>query len=140
MTKQWPPDVPVIQVRIARATNHPDEIRKFYHEGLGLPIIMSFEEDPFGYSGVVFGLPGYEYHMEFCSHADGFPSCSPPTEDNLLVFYLSDSAAVESIAERLKSMGYHSVPAKNVHWDRNGITFEDPDGWRVVLMGQVNVG
>jgi prolyl oligopeptidase len=29
--------------------------------------------------------------------------------------------------------GYRAVPASNPYWDRDGLTFEDPDGYRVVL-------
>jgi hypothetical protein len=29
--------------------------------------------------------------------------------------------------------GYQPVPAFNPYWDRQGLTFADPDGYRVVL-------
>jgi hypothetical protein len=29
--------------------------------------------------------------------------------------------------------GFSPVPAFNPYWDRNGKTFEDPDGYRIVL-------
>lgn len=29
--------------------------------------------------------------------------------------------------------GHEPVPAFNPYWDRQGVTFEDPDGYRVVL-------
>ncbi len=29
--------------------------------------------------------------------------------------------------------GFEPVPAFNPYWDRNGATFEDPDGYRVLL-------
>jgi hypothetical protein len=31
-------------------------------------------------------------------------------------------------------MGYFAVVAENPYWKERGVTFEDPDGWRVVLM------
>jgi hypothetical protein len=33
----------------------------------------------------------------------------------------------------LRSAGHAPVAAFNPYWDRTGITFEDPDGYRVVL-------
>jgi hypothetical protein len=32
--------------------------------------------------------------------------------------------------------GYRPVPSNNPYWDQNGKTFEDPDGYRVVLTNQ----
>jgi hypothetical protein len=35
--------------------------------------------------------------------------------------------------DRLERAGYAPVAAFNPYWDRRGRTFEDPDGYRVVL-------
>jgi catechol 2,3-dioxygenase-like lactoylglutathione lyase family enzyme len=132
MTNQWPPSLPAVQVRIARPTSRLNEVVRFYCDGLGLKVIGSFE-DHAGYSGVMLGLPGHEYHLEFTSHTEGCP-CPAPTKDNLLVFYIPDQQAVSLLIERLGSLGYFAVAPENPYWERNGATFEDPDGWRVVLM------
>ncbi|WP_207391648.1 hypothetical protein [Haematobacter massiliensis] len=34
---------------------------------------------------------------------------------------------------RLRRAGYDPVPSFNPYWDRSGRTFEDPDGYRIVL-------
>lgn len=31
-------------------------------------------------------------------------------------------------------MGYDEVESENPYWKEKGITIEDPDGWRIVLM------
>jgi len=33
----------------------------------------------------------------------------------------------------MQAFGYAAVPAYNAYWDQQGHTFEDPDGYRVVL-------
>ena len=132
MSSQWPTSLPAVQVRIARPTAHFDEIVRFYRDGLGLNVIGSFE-DHAGYSGVMLGLPGHEYHLEFTSHIEGSP-CPRPTKDNLLVFYIPDLEAITRLTERLNGMGYLAVQPLNPYWQQSGTTFEDPDGWRVVLM------
>jgi hypothetical protein len=33
----------------------------------------------------------------------------------------------------MEQAGYRSVRAFNAYWDKNGKTFEGPDGYRVVL-------
>jgi hypothetical protein len=105
---------------------------RFYVEGLGLKQIGSFEHHA-GYSGVMLGLPGRDYHLEFTEHEKG-SACPSPTRDNLLVFYLTDRAAIEKVVARLARMGYPTVSPENPYWARGGVTIEDPDGWRVVLM------
>ena len=128
----WPSRLPVVQVRIARPTDKLEEVVRFYSKGLGLKILTSFQEHA-GYSGFILGLPGAEYQLEFTHHKRGSP-CPVPTQDNLLVLYLSDRKAVDQIAARLEGMGHHPVSPENPYW-KKGVTVEDPDGWRVVLVG-----
>jgi hypothetical protein len=33
----------------------------------------------------------------------------------------------------MRAAGFPPVPSFNPYWDRDGLTFEDPDGYRVVL-------
>jgi catechol 2,3-dioxygenase-like lactoylglutathione lyase family enzyme len=132
MVSQLPPAFPVAQLRIARPTNRLGEVVRFYRDGLGLEVIGSFE-DHAGYSGVMLGLPGHEYHLEFTSHIDGSP-CPAPTKDNLLVFYIPDGEAITRLTKRLNIIGYFAVQPENPYWQQKGTTFEDPDGWRIVLM------
>jgi hypothetical protein len=49
------------------------------------------------------------------------------------VFYLPDEAEWQQAVQRLESRGYKPVKAFNLYWDNQGKTFEDPDGYRVVL-------
>jgi catechol 2,3-dioxygenase-like lactoylglutathione lyase family enzyme len=125
-------NVNVAQIRIARPTDKIDEIKQFYGEGLGLTVVGSFNKHE-GYTGVMFGLPDHDYHLEFTQHEDGSP-CPAPTKDNLLVFYIPDKNELKIIADRLSEMGYHSVSPENLYWKEKGVTIEDPDGWRIVLM------
>jgi catechol 2,3-dioxygenase-like lactoylglutathione lyase family enzyme len=134
MTSQpWPATLPVRSVRVARPTDQLDEVVRFYTDGLGLSELGRFEGHA-GYTGVLLGLPGMEYHLEFTQHDDGSPG-QAPSRDNLLVLYFADVAHVESTGSRLAALGYPPVEAENPYWTGNGaVTVEDPDGWRVVLM------
>jgi len=78
------------------------------------------------------GLPGAPYHLEF-TRAHGHRVGRAPTSDHLLVFYLPDEAHWSQAVARLKRSGYEPVGSFNPYWDRQGLTFEDPDGYRVVL-------
>jgi catechol 2,3-dioxygenase-like lactoylglutathione lyase family enzyme len=139
MTKKpWNKEVPAVQFRIARPTNKLKEVIQFYEKGIGLAKIGGFENHN-GYDGVMFGLPGFDHHLEFTSHVNGSP-CPAPTKDNLLVFYIPDHQSIEKIKERLEAMGYPEVEPENPYWKNKGITIEDPDGWRIVLMNTEGIG
>jgi len=128
----WPAGLPAVQLRIARPTDRLDELVQFYHELLGLKLIGSFEGHD-GYDGVMLGLPGREYHLEFTRHSAGSP-CPAPTRDNLIVFYLEDEQAIRDLTRRLRDHGHEPVAPENPYWLDRGTTFEDPDGWRIVLV------
>ena len=137
MADEWPLEFPVAQVRVARPTDKLEEVVRFYRDGLGLRVLGSFEGHA-GYDGVMLGLPGARYHLEFTRHAGGSP-CPAPTKDNLLVLYVEDRAAVLRKVERLRAMGREPVEPENPYWAEKGFTFEDPDGWRVVLMNTAGI-
>lgn len=106
-------------------------VLRFYRDCLGLPEIGSFSRHE-GYSGVMLGLPGTAYHIEFTTHEQGSP-CPAPTKDNLLVLYILDSAAFDDLLARFAQFGYKPVKPENPYWKSRGVAFEDPDGWRLVL-------
>jgi catechol 2,3-dioxygenase-like lactoylglutathione lyase family enzyme len=126
-----PLDLGTAHLRIARPTDHLVTVVRFYRDGLGLEVLSEFA-DHNGFDGVMLGRPGAGYHLEFTRKA-GQAAGRAPTEDNLLVFYLPDEAQWRAAVDRLERAGYSPVPAFNPYWDRRGRTFEDPDGYRVVL-------
>ncbi|MBA1158250.1 VOC family protein [Microvirga mediterraneensis] len=118
-------------LRVARPTDRLDDVVRFYRDGLGLEIIAAFDQHD-GFDGRMLGHPQAPWHLEFTQHRD-HAAGSAPTQDNLLVFYLPDRAEWEAAVQRMRDNGYAPVPSFNPYWDREGITFEDPDGYRVVL-------
>jgi catechol 2,3-dioxygenase-like lactoylglutathione lyase family enzyme len=118
-------------LRIARASDDLLRVTRFYTEGLGFEVTAHFEDHE-GFDGVMLGHPGAPYHLEF-TRKHGHTAGRAPGEDNLLVFYLPDALAWRNAVERMRAAGYTDVPAFNPYWDRVGITFEDPDGYRIVF-------
>jgi len=118
-------------LRVARATDQLDEVVRFYTRGLGLTVLGSFQDHD-GFDGMMLGRPGAIYHLEF-THKRGHSVGRAPTQDNLLVFYIPDSSQWHEAIDRMRAAGYEPVPSFNPYWDRSGRTFEDPDGYRVVL-------
>jgi catechol 2,3-dioxygenase-like lactoylglutathione lyase family enzyme len=121
--------VPVL--RVARPTDDLEALRAFYVEGLGFEVLSSFEDHD-GFSGLILGHPGQPYHLEFthCAHESAGRA---PSRDHLLAFYLPEREAWAAAVERMRTAGFEPVASFNPWWDRSGLTFEDPDGYRVVL-------
>ena len=118
-------------LRVARPTDDLAAVIAFYRDGLGFEVLSEFTGHD-GFDGVMLGHRGAGYHLEF-THAAGHVAGRAPTPDNLLVFYLPDEAVWRAAVTRLEQAGHEAVAAFNPYWDRQGRTFEDPDGYRVVL-------
>jgi catechol 2,3-dioxygenase-like lactoylglutathione lyase family enzyme len=131
--QEWSPRLPVAQVRIARGTNSLQDIMAFYGDGLGLQIITEFQNHD-GYSGIVFGLPGVDYHLEFTQSESGIPMPPPSSDDSLLVLYIPEKEAIGRLVVKLGAMGYFPTAPANPYWEDKGVTIEDPDGYRLVLI------
>ena len=121
--------VPVL--RVARATDNLNALLPFYKHGLGLVVLYRFEDHE-GFDGIMLGREGAPYHFEF-TRTHRHVAARAPTLDSLLVFYLPRAADWKAAVKRMRDAGFDPVPAFNPYWDRDGVTFEDPDGYRVVL-------
>jgi catechol 2,3-dioxygenase-like lactoylglutathione lyase family enzyme len=119
------------KLRVARPTNDLAALRAFYVEALGMSELYAFAEHD-GFDGLMVGHPQAAYHLEFTRQA-GHAAPPAPTAEHLLVFYYPERAAWEAAVARMQAGGYSPVPAHNPYWDRQGLTFADPDGYRVVL-------
>jgi catechol 2,3-dioxygenase-like lactoylglutathione lyase family enzyme len=117
----------MMQVRLARHTDRLEEVGDFYRDRLGLPELGRFEGHT-GYDGVFIDLPGTGAHLEFTTGGEhGAPD---PHAESLVVLYLGDWDAVRAAADRV---GAEPIAPANPYWAENGLTFADPDGFRVVL-------
>ena len=119
------------RLRVARATDDLAAVVRFYRDGVGLSEIGSFQDHE-GFDGVMLGVPGAFYHLEFTRQQD-HTAGRAPTQENLLVFYLPTRQEWQAAIDRMVAAGYAPVAAHNPYWDRAGCTFEDPDGYRVVF-------
>ncbi len=118
-------------LRVARPTDDLAPVVEFYRDGLGFEKLGSFEDHD-GFDGVMLGHPEMGYHLEF-THQRGHDVGKAPTEDHLLVFYFGDEEVWKAAVERMQRHGYEPVEPWNPYWKTRGETFEDPDGYRVVL-------
>ena len=122
---------PSVTLRVARPTDDIEALLPFYRDGLGLAVLARFEDHE-GFDGIMLGGDGQPYHLEFTrtrKHAAG----RAPSPEHLLVFYLPENATWQAAVDRMVAAGFEPVASFNPYWDRQGVTFEDPDGYRVVL-------
>jgi GNAT superfamily N-acetyltransferase len=117
-----------MQLRVARHTERLNELVRFYRDGLGLAQIGSFRDHD-GYEGVFLELPSTGTHLELTT--GGSHDAPLPHPESLLVLYLGDETAVQIVSARL---GIDPIAPANPYWAQHGTTFQDPDGFCVVLV------
>ncbi|MFM0629770.1 VOC family protein [Paraburkholderia xenovorans] len=118
-------------LRVARPTNDLHKVADFYTRGLGFEVLASFENHE-GFDGIIVGRRGCPWHIEF-THQHGVTVERAPATEHLLVLYLPERDSWSAAVERLEALGMSACESENPYWDRQGKTFEDPDGYRIVL-------
>jgi catechol 2,3-dioxygenase-like lactoylglutathione lyase family enzyme len=129
----------VPHLRIARPVSNLYRAQAMYCRGLGLHVIGRFEDHD-GFDGIMLGLAGATYHFEF-THCAAHPVAASPTPEDLAVFYIPKLVTCKRACANMLTAGFKQVASFNPYWDRCGRTFEDFDGYRVVLQnaGWINV-
>jgi len=102
-----------------------------YCHGLGLKQIASFSDHE-GFSGVMLGADGLPCHIEL-TQCHAHPAVPAPSVEDLLVFYLPDPQEWALSCRKMAEAGFVEVEAFNEYWDVLGVTYEDHDGYRIVL-------
>jgi hypothetical protein len=118
-------------LRIARPVSDLARAVRLYKLGLSLDEIASFEDHD-GFDGVMLGNREGQYHFEF-TYCRRHPVRPSPTPEDLLVFYVQDHGQWVSRCESMRQAGFTSVQPFNGYWARLGCTFEDFDGYRLVI-------
>jgi catechol 2,3-dioxygenase-like lactoylglutathione lyase family enzyme len=119
-----------MKFRTARHTKNLNQIIDFYGRILGLKVLGEFKNHH-NYDGVFLGIPGESWHLEFT--VSDAPPAHSADEDDLLVFYAESLDEFNAIKEKFIVNKAKPVKPKNPYWEKNGITFEDPDGFRIVI-------
>jgi len=118
-------------LRVARPTDNLVMVVEMYKVGLGFHVLAQFDNHN-GFDGVILGNPNESYHIEFTHHR-GVSVGKAPTDDNLLVFYIENNVEWAASCEQMILAGFALVTSYNPYWDMDGKTYQDVDGYRVVL-------
>ena len=119
------------KMRVARPSDNLEALLQFYKQGLGFEVLARFDDHD-GFDGIILGHPNAPYHLEF-TKAHGEVVGRAPPQDHLLVFYLPEQSTWTDAVNTMKLAGFDPVPSFNPYWDKFGLTFQDPDGYRVVF-------
>jgi catechol 2,3-dioxygenase-like lactoylglutathione lyase family enzyme len=118
-------------LRIARPVTDIARARDMYVRGLGLSVVGGFEDHE-GFDGVMLGSPGADYHFVF-THCRNRAVRPTPTVEDLAVFYIPSEAVWRGACANMEGAGFKPIASYNPYWEKNGRTYEDLDGYRVVL-------
>ena len=56
-----------------------------------------------------------------------------PTKEDLIIFYIPKIDEWKKVITNLESNGFDPVKSLNPYWDKKGKTYQDPDGYRIVI-------
>lgn len=118
-------------MRVARPTDNLALIAEMYAKAFGFRVLSKFTDHD-GFDGIILGHSNRAYHLEFTSQQQRKVGRAP-TKDHLLVFYIPDRDDWEKTCEDMLRAGFREVDPYNPYWGIDGRTFEDLDGYRVVL-------
>ena len=119
-----------MKFRYARHTNNLKSISEFYRKVIGLEKLGGFENHS-NYSGVFFGVPNLDWHLEFTE--SDIKTNRISDEDDLLVFYVNSDEELQAIVRDAMKLGIKSVKSRNPYWQINGIEFKDPDDFGIII-------
>ncbi len=117
-------------LRVARACSDLARARRFYCDGLGLPVLAEFSDHD-GFDGLIVGESRAGWHIELVVERGA--AVAAPSPDDLIVLYEPDRVTFEARVAKVRAAGFATAPSSNPYWDRCGVTFEGPDGYRTVL-------
>ena len=123
-----------IKMRVARPTDNLDKITKMYIDGLGFKLLGEFKEHN-GYNGSIIGNENHLFHLEFTHHI-GTRVGKAPTKENILTFYFENKSEWNNACKNMSIAGFKRGFSYNNYCDVSGSTFEDIDGYRVVLQNR----
>ncbi|RYF69243.1 MAG: VOC family protein [Comamonadaceae bacterium] len=118
-------------LRIARPVTDLASSVSMYRQGLGWHVLGEFADHE-GFDGAMLGDPQANCHVEFTVRRAGHVVPSPTPED-LIVLYLPVQEEWLEACRSMASAGFSEVAPFNPYWVARGKTFQDPDGYRVVL-------
>ncbi len=121
-------------LRVARMTDNLSAISNMYQNALGFDVLAKYEDED-GFDGIVLGHKNHSYHLEFTNRLSVEPK-EHQVADTYLVFYMPDSREWEWACRSMIEAGFKFVEARNPYWKRVGKTYEDIDGYRIVIQNR----
>ena len=118
-------------LRIVRPVTDLARAMEMYTRGLGLSRLGNFRDHE-GFDGEMMGSVGAGFHFELVvsRHHPVQPS---PTNEDLIVLYLPDTIEWTRRCQEMIDAGFKEVESFNPYWAERGRTFQDSDGYRVVI-------
>jgi catechol 2,3-dioxygenase-like lactoylglutathione lyase family enzyme len=118
-------------LRIARPVTDLSRSVTMYARGLDLEVVARFTHHD-GFDGAILGSPDSNFHLEFTVCLK-HPVSPAPTQEDLLVFYVTEPDAWSRNCSAMLAAGFKEVASFNPYWARHGRTYQDQDGYRVVV-------
>lgn len=118
-------------LRFARPVADPSRSAGMYCAAFGMEVLGGFTDHD-GFDGVMVGHRGHSVHFEFTRDRTN-PIRPTPTPEDLVVFYVPEQHPWQRQCDAMLTAGFVEVAPHNPYWARRGRTFQDGDGYLVVI-------
>lgn len=119
--------------RYARHCKNISQLTSFYTSVLNLEVLGSFQDHD-GYDGVLIGLKGLSWHLEYTQNTQ--EPHSRFDEDDALVFYPDSLEAYSKILDNLKLFKIKTIESKNPYWKDKAVCFKDCDEYNIIVSSE----
>ncbi len=123
----------VPKLRLSRPTNNLENVLRFYCDGLGFEVLDRYEAQQ-GWDGLIIGHRDWPYQLEFSRRRDGSVVPLAPTPEHSVVFCIEDHDFWEKTLQSLFEAGFTQVTPPQLYADSGVASYEDPDGYRLILV------
>ncbi|MDV7103410.1 glyoxalase [Vibrio sp. TH_r3] len=121
-------------LRVARMTDNLVEISDMYKKALGFDVLSEYKDED-GFDAIVLGHKNHSYHLEFTTKPESSDK-DFQVADTYMVFYMPDTREWEWVCRSMIEAGFKYVEARNPYWKRVGKTYEDIEGYRIVIQNR----
>jgi prolyl oligopeptidase len=115
-------------------TDNLSAVSAMYQKALGFEVLTQYEDED-GFDSIVLGHRNHNYHIEFTNRPTEKPKAFE-IADTYMVFYLPCSRDWEWACRAMIESGFTYVDARNPYWKRVGKTYQDIEGYRVVIQNR----
>ena len=121
----------IVGIILNLETQSIDECIRFYKDMLSFTDVLEKQEG--SHYEIIFHNAALSKSLFLRIRQTSYEKHIKPSQDHLIIFYLSNKDAYTELVDKLSRSGVKQVKSLNPYWDKVGKTFLGPDNYRIVI-------